>query len=492
MSQTIEYGYLNTNYMTYNYLSGVIEEYLSMQVEMKINASQNLNTQVDMKTDGAKNLGTQVDQYIVSEADDFHLGTQVEMKIADQLENLGVQVDMKTDGAKHLGTQVDMRIENHLQRFGFQVRFGVLAHYICDGYLAESNYLTRPYLTDRFCAHQFTQVEMRIESENDDKHLGTQVEMRIEDELKNLGTQVEMRIEDELKRILTQVEMLSSSKLNTQVTMVIYNNTQMRILCDFASRGTEALGGLNWSSVQAIAAGDYSVNNLNTDIIEQITKTDGIIALWQLRCDTGNPNTFVDTIGILNHNFTRSARVEVSGSDDAAFSTIKFSFVMETELENMYYVAETLPNIPARYYQFTIQDASNSAGFLSIGTIVFGSAIILTRKEQFVNPVTFGKRHYKDSLATEGFTSVSNDRALRRFLNLSFTQLIMDGGNFRLLKEYMSMAKTDLKCLVIPVPTKASRLAVFSKLSQLPEEQHNAVDDQEWRVDMTFDWDESL
>ena len=201
----------------------------------------------------------------------------------------------------------------------------------------------------------------------------------------------------------------------------------------------------------------------------------------------------MDTLAILGHNFTTSARVEIQGSDDAAFSTIKFSYVMETELENMYFISPTLPNVPARYYQISIQDSTNTdTEGLKIGTIVFGSAAILTPKEQFINPVTFGKRHFKDTLDTEGFTSSSNDRALRKFLGLTFTQLLIDGGNFKSLQDYILSAKTDLKCLVIPRPTRPSALAVFSKLVQLPEEQHNAVDDDNWRVDMSFEWDESL
>jgi len=585
MSLITETGYLETAYLSaFPYLTGQIENQFSMQVEMKVMNSNAIRSQVEMRIvdeDDDYHLGTQVEMRIVDENDDPHVGTQVEMKVFDSkaigsqvdmflnvFESLFTQVDMRIvdeNDDRHLGSQVemkildsqsiqmqvemvrmvrdalgsqvDMRIVDHLNALPMQVKIGFLAHYICGGYLDEIPYLTSPYLAARFCAHNFTQVdmniggakeigtqvEMRIIDENDDPHVGTQVEMRIKDHLKNVmtqvemrlfdsktvmmqvdqrivdetddphvGTQVEMRIKDHLKNVMTQVNMLKSEKLFTQVTMVIYNRTQLRILCTFISRGIEALAGNNWVSIQAIAPGDYSPNNLNTDIIEQRTQTDGITALWQLRCNTGNPNSFVDTIGILNHNFSQGATVEVSGSDDPAFGTIKFTFPMTVEPVDMYYVSPTLPNIPAQYYQFTIQDAGNSAGFLSIGTIVFGSAIIMTKKEQFVNPVTYGLRHFKDTLETEGYTSVSNDRAIRKFLNLTYAQLIRTGGNFRALKSYILDAKTDHKCLVIPRPTIPSALAVFAKMSQLPEEIHNAIDDDNWRIDMTFDWDESL
>lgn len=476
----VETGYLETAYLSaFPYMSGQIENGLPTQVDMRI-----------VDEDDDPHLLTQVDMRIVDETDDPHLFTQVDMALVGETKNLSNQVDMKRLTEVNLNTQVEMRVTDKLNALNMQVKIGKLAHFICDGYLQTFPYLTDPYLTTRMCAQLYTQVEMKILNE---ENLNTQVDQRIVDETDDphLNTQVSMKVFDQ-SNVNTQVNMLKSTKLNTSVNMVIYNNTQFRLLCEFASRGTAALGGINWTSVQPIAAGDFSPNNLNTDIIEQRTQTDGVVALWQLRCNTGNPNTFADTFAILNHNFTKAATVEIAGSDDAGFGTIKFTYNMTTEEENMYFISPSLPNIPAQYYQFTIQDVGNPAGFLSIGTIVFGSATIMTPKEWFTNPVSYGKRHFKDTLETEGFTSVSNDRAIRRFLSLTFSQLERTGGNFGALQDYICTAKTDLKCLIIPRPTVPSALAVFAKLSQLPEELHNAIDDDNWRIDMTFDWDESL
>jgi hypothetical protein len=528
------------------------EDDVNTQVEMRIVDPTDdpiLNTQVEMQVKPEIPVNTQVEMRIVDEDDDFIANTQVDMQLKPE-QGLPSQVEMKRFIESDIFTQVDMRlfatpsissqiemkiIDIDAGALPMQVKIGQLAHYICGGYLTQP-YLEEPYLAYRMCAHLGTQVDMRnfvlppintqvdrrIVDPTDDPIVFTQVEMRIKErgfptftqvdmrrftdtafntqvdrrivdvtDDPHVLTQVEMRIQERPFPFNMQVNMLKSEKLNAQVTMVIYNITQLRLLCNFISRGTEALGGNNWVSVQAVSPGDYSPNNLNTDIVEQRTQTPSV-NLWQLRCNTGNPNSFVDTIGILNHNFSRGATVEVAGSDDPAFGTIKFSYPMTVEDVNMYYIAPTLPNIPAQYYQFTISDPGNSEGILKIGTIVFGSGIIMTRKEQFLNPVTYGFRHYKDTLETEGFTSVSNDRALRKFLNLTYAQLVREGGNFRALRQYILDAKTDLKCLIIPRPTVPSALAVFAKMSQLPEEQHNAIDDNNWRIDMTFDWDESL
>lgn len=347
-----------------------------------------------------------------------------------------------------------------------------------------------------------TQVRMRI---NSLLNLPTQVLQRI-NSIFNLPSQVLLRINTQntinsevLLRINTleilhsQVNLSSASKLFSQVNLFLYNNTQLRILLKFDSRGTPALGGENWTSLQAIAPGDFSPNNLNNDIIEYRTQTDQINTLWQLQCDSGQSNTFVDTICILNHNFTSSARVEFQASDAIDFSSIKYTVDLNVTVENIYYCPPKLNNIPARYFRFVIQDPTNpDTDGLKIGSIVFGSSLILEPSEQFINPITFGLRHYKDTLPTEGFTSTSNDRALRKFLNLTFTQLKINGTNYSRLKEYILEAKTDLKCLIIPRPTRPEALAVFAKLSQMPEESHSAVDDDNWRIDLTLDWDESL
>ncbi len=513
---TIETGYSEFTYLDeVPYMAGRIEDCLPTQIRLKVDTANNLGTQTQLRIFDENILNTQTTLRINSSEE---LLTQIEA-INNQLGNLGIQTKLRINDDNKLGAQailtitpedklltqvlLEARGNNNLntqvalKRLGFtnatgmQIIFGKTRVHICpEGqYLETFPYLTdNPYLTARFCADLHTQVELKRFTQTP---LNTQILMRI-NELTNLPMQVLWRIFDQ-NNLNMQVILSAAEKLNTQVNLFVYNNTQLRILCDFPSRGIPALGGNNWTSVQAIAAGDFDVNNLNTDIVEERTQTDGINALWQLRCDTGLSNTFVDTLAILNHNFTTSARVEIQGSDDPGFGTIKFTIVMDTELTNMYYVAPTLPNIPARYYQISIQDPTNTdADGLKIGTIVFGSSLILTRNEQFINPVTYGNRHFKDTLDTEGFTSSSNDRALRKFLNLTFTQLLIDGGNFETLQNYILTAKTDLKCLVIPRPTRPSALAVFAKLSQLPEELHNAIDDDNWRVDMTFDWDESL
>ena len=479
MSIIFELGYLDTAYLSYPaYLAGVIGEGTGSQVSMFIDDEADdpeTGLQIDMITSEFAPIGDQINMKVFT---DKNTGVQTLMFIDDEADD------------EETGLQVQMQIAPEISQ-GMEILAGTLTHIVCGGYLTNS-YLIDAYLAYRFCALQGMQIEQFIVSEADDEFTGVQIDQKIISD-KSLGAQVLMRVYDE-KEIGMQVNRLKALKVGTQLTMVIYNISQLRILCAFDSRGTAALGGNNWTSPQGTDTGDFGLSNLNTDVLEQRTQSPvGVTALWELRCNTGNPNTFVDTIAILEHNFTKSASVTVQGSDDPAFGSIKFSFVMVTELSRMFYIAPTLPNIPAQYYRFLIEDFTNPDGQLKIGTIVFGSSQIFTLRENFSNPVGFGKKHFKDSLNTEGFTNVSNDRATRKFLQLKFEELDVSKGNYQLIQNYLTDAKTDLKCLVIPTPERPSILAVFAKLVQLPDESHNATDViTNHFVELSLDWDESL
>jgi len=517
-------GYLSRAYLADPYMQGQVNDGTGSQVEFKIVDDTDdhiMGQQLEARIFAEPPIGQQVEARVFAEPpigsqalmavespDDDHaegmqvdmavgslppVGSQVEGKVLDQ-EAIGSQAAMfieSPDDDHKLGSQVEYRIFSQ-PGLGQSVRFGLIRHALHPKYCTESEgYLMEGYLADKMCGYQGMQVEGKIVDETDDHIMGQQVDLKIED-LAPIGSQAKFIIAVETP-VGIQVRAIRSVNIGSQANYVIYNDTQLRFLCDFASRGTEALGGTNWTASPAEAAGDFSPNNLNTDILEQRYQSDdGDIALVILTCDTGKNNTFVDTIGILSHNLTRSARVTVQASNDPLFGSIGQNFVMTTELEDMYWISPNLPTLGFRYWRFLIEDSTNTENNIKVGTVVFGSAQIFTKAERFTNPVTFGEKHFKDSIETEGFTNVSNDRATRKFLGLSFTDLAFNGSNYLLLKSYFSEAKTDLKCLVIPTPQNPSTFAVFSKLVQLPQESHKAIEEEEAHyVDLSLEWDES-
>ncbi len=467
--------------------------------------------------------GMQAQMKIDDAADDTFEGMQVEMKIATRIDT-GMQTQMKVFAFSPEGMQAELlavgineptgfqvdQIVGQDARTGMQTTIGKLFHAYHPKYLvAEEEYMTYSYLAYKRCAFLGMQVEAKIVDEADDRFEGMQADMKVVDFTEDYGMQSQMKITD-LEPKGMQVNMVRTTKTGMQINFIIYNTTQLRFLCNFASRGVSSdynvtPGGdnANWQTDQTMAADDLGkLGNLNTDVFEQRIQTDSAVAFWELRCDTGL-NTFIDTLFIGDHNFTKSATIQVQGSDSPTFASVSYSFNVSVnngfDLVNAYYIAEDPPIIGSRYARLLISDPANPDGHLRIGIIAFGSSDIFTPRECFDNPVQYGFEHFKDTVDTEGFSNNSNDRATRKKLSLNFTNLRLQSGNFALLRRYMATAKTDLKCLIIPYPERAAALAVFSKLVALPGETHNASQIEEgdpltdeWLVSLSLDWDESL
>lgn len=297
---------------------------------------------------------------------------------------------------------------------------------------------------------------------------GAQIEQVIKEALSE-HAQVRMVVK-RTTPVGAQALMLRGSRTPTQITQVIYNTKRLRILDTFPSRGTAALGGQNWTSTPVQANIDFGPNNLNTDVPEQVFQSpDGTASFVSLVCDTGLPQgVFLDTLAILNHNLTRGAVVSLQGSNDG-FATIGVNITLAVTTQDMYYIAPEMPKQGWRYWRLNIIDANNPDTFVRIGIVVFGAAKIFSMAEQFTQPITAGLKHFKDTMATEGYTAVANDRALRRFLRLQFQELAYNKNNYRLLDAVFKSARTTSKVLWIPTPASPERYAVFAKLEKLPE-----------------------
>lgn len=531
------------------------------QAEFVIDAQRALGQQVEFVIDAQKALGQQARPSIVdflgAQGQQAHftigsrppLGQQADFTIGAE-KALGQQAQFALADAKaNLGQQAEFNVVSYVSPYGMQYTQDNIAHVDCDGYL-EGPYLEGLYLSRNICAHGGHQAFFRVTRTED---LGQQAEFTVVDHLTALGQQAEIHVNDHVvalgqqaqfilsksdaygqqaeinivDHLLTlgqqveitvnyvkaygqQVEIIQLVAVGMQTTVALYNTTNLRILCDFPSRGLEtATGsnawgndagiGKNWKS-NSTEAGDFSPFNLNTDIVEQVWRSDAsTVSGINLDCDTERPQgVFLDTLGILNHNLTSSATVTLLGSNTSNFSVIGVSIPLEVRSDdpNIYYIAPTLPNAGYRYWRISIDDASNPAGFVEIGTVVFGASSIFVG-ECFVDQVDFQLKDYTDSVQTEGFTNVNNSRAQKKVLRLDFKSLSYLRSNFRIMRNMFRRERTVLKCLWIPTPSPtiqeySARFALFSKLSVIPTEQHNHKGGTADYVSFTIELDESL
>lgn len=474
MIQLIQYGYLETPYLSeFPYLQPAAEQGLAFQTEFKVGTEHDIGAQFLGGITKEKPVATQFEGLI--ENFEKNLGIQSELTVYDesivglqtsvfntqdkshgvqsllsvlQEKAYGFQFDVTNTQEKVTGFQVDRLFNGKEKAKGLNFRqSNALAHLECfgAGYLNDEPYLSvYPYLQSFFCVPmgvQFTSVK--------------------------------------------------EDSRAFQFRSALYNTTNLRILVDFPSRGTT---GANWTSTttQSSTTNSFTVNNVNTDIVEQYWRSATGVLSATLTCDTElAQGVYLDTLAILNHNLSGSATVILQGSTDPSFATIPVNIELNYEANNMYYIAPTLPLLPYRYWRLNISDAGSADNFLRIGTIVFGSAVIFSQ-ESFVDQVQFGQKQFVDKVYTEGFTNVSNDRGKKKYLNLEFRNLSYGRVNFQNMREVFEYAGTTLKCLYIPTPQQASRFAVFAKMNEIPAETHNYKGADADYVDFSIAVDEAL
>lgn len=428
--------------------------------------------------------------------------SEVLRSIVDSLDPLAGQTELTVESRKAMGMEVARFIQDRADAAGAEVerfildrtksiameirRDHSLASWLCEdqGYLAE-DYLEGPYLAPGICAQQAHEVNRILFK---DSPRGMEVR-RVIDATKTFGMETLLRIVDHPNPVAMEIERLKGVSFGMQTRLVLYNTKLLRILCDFPSRG---VSGVNWTATST-APGDHGVNLLNTDIVEERWQSATGVTSVILTCDTevvqGVP---IDTAAILNHNLTSSASIIVEGSNSPVFAPVQETFVMVPTRGNAYYIAPTFPTLQSRYWRFLINDPTNPAGHLYIGTIVFGTTIIF-QGECFTDNVVRRNKHFADKVATEGFTNVSNDRALKRSVSLEFRNIDYGRGNFKNIMSVFEFARTSLKCLWIPDPQDPTRFAVFGKLPQIPDETHrNMGPDAADTVDFPLEVDESL
>lgn len=490
------YGYLELPYLGDPYMAAVTRHAVANQVTFVINKTKPVYSQVTANINTTHSDYSQFEGVIST----GHLfGNQVQFSI-DKSKSILSQVFFETSQDKLVKSQVDFRISTS-RLLGSEFRFGVNLHEHCDdyGYL-EQPYLVHNYLDDYICVHQRSQFEAKIGTSHP---VGSQVELKIFKD-HTIASQFLGKIYKD-HPVNSQVNFTRAHKIGSQFRAVLYNNTNLRILCDFPSRGVESgVGNNSWGvpiatgqtwQASSTASGDFNANNLNTDIVEEIWRSNtGAIAGVQLRCDTEiSQGVFLDTFAILNHNLTPSATVQLQGSNASNFSSIGFDEFLSVirNHDNIYYIAPTLPTTSYRYWRVLLTDLGNTDNYLQVGTIVFGSSIIF-QGECFVDQVTRSTKHFSDKIETEGFTNVSNDRAIKYAVGLDFRSLRYNRGNYNNIRGVFDFARTSLKCLWIPTPQFPQRFSVFGKLAAIPTETHNVKGETLDFVDFSIDLDESL
>jgi len=284
--------------------------------------------------------------------------------------------------------------------------------------------------------------------------------------------------------------------LGIECTHSRYNVGLLRILWEIASDGTVAANYTASSS----ASVDKNVVNLKNDIIEKYWQTTGLDEWFQFDVGAGR-TMLMDTFALIGSNLTTSAVINVYGSGGSG-SSAPGSWVSvpllttiptpsDPDEENVIYIAPTQPLSGFRHFRVTITDTTNPDGFIRIGRVVAGAALIFTT-ENCLDNVQYKKENYKDEFKINGYTSVANNRALKKTMTLAFGNLNrLQYANYRRLMQYVTYCRDTIKALVIIDPSDPYQFSVFSKLKVMPQEAHNYISTDTSNVNMNLEYDEA-
>lgn len=288
-----------------------------------------------------------------------------------------------------------------------------------------------------------------------------------------------------------------TQSLGIEVNHSRYNTGLLRILWQIASDGIDSS---NYTA-SSNASVDKNVVNLKSDIIEQYWQSTGKTSEWiQFDCGAGK-TTLIDTFALIGTNLTTSATINLYGyggsSSAAPVSWVGVPLLTNIPMpsnpleENVIYIAPSQPIDAFRHFRITISDPTNPDGVLRIGRCIAGASTIFTTENCLEN-VSYKKENYKDEFSINGFTSIANNRALKKTMTLNFSNLNrLQYANYRRLMEYVSYCRDTLKAFVIIDPSEAYQFCVFSKLKGMPEESHVYISSDTSNVALSLSFDEA-
>lgn len=297
------------------------------------------------------------------------------------------------------------------------------------------------------------------------------------------------------------ITMLANGVSSTNISMnwVFYNLNNMRILWEIGSDGIDSSNNFTASSNKST---DKNIVNIKNDIVEKYWESTSNINEW-IQWDSGaNKQIYVDTFALLGHNLSSSAILQLKGygtGSDSAISDwsgvpVYATITMNTNPndDRVIWCSPTQPTQKYRHWRLEISDGANSSATLKVGRLIAGTSLCFNG-ENLLSTLRYGKQNYKDEIKLNGFSTVFNNRALKRNLSISLNELnIQKYSNTNQLTKYIDYCRDSFKALVIVDPNNPYKYSVFAKLSSMPSQEINYVDAQNEYASISLNYDEGI
>jgi hypothetical protein len=230
--------------------------------------------------------------------------------------------------------------------------------------------------------------------------------------------------------------------------------------------------GANILSVTSTAAGDFDKGNLTTDILSQTWRSANTIG-WQEIVIEADVQSRIDTFAILNHNLSETAIVYVQANISNNFLAPPVNFLVPYQEKHLILCQDF--GAAYKYYKVKILDPANACGYIEIGRIVGGRAFTFdnSKGEDITDDIDLAWEDYAETMKTEGFFRVSNERIKTRTLSVNFSKLNTIMGmnkNWLGLRHFINYVGVSKPFLTIVDRNDPSFISLWGQLKDLPNE----------------------
>lgn len=230
--------------------------------------------------------------------------------------------------------------------------------------------------------------------------------------------------------------------------------------------------GLNIISVTSQASGDFDKSNLNTESVRQTWRSSDILT-WQEVVIEADVESAIDTFGILGHNFSEDAVVQLQANVSNNFVAPPITLTLPWSRQN---IVNTLPlGDIYKYYKVRVLDPTNINGFVEIGRIVGGRAVTMINSEDISDEFELGYEDMAKIMKTEGYFRASNENVKVRTLSAKFSKLVTVPGqnqNFIALRNMFRYVGITRPFLTILNREDPGFCSIWGQLLDLPNESY--------------------
>lgn len=225
-------------------------------------------------------------------------------------------------------------------------------------------------------------------------------------------------------------------------------------------------------SISPTADGDFDKANLTTDSVRHVWRSASILT-WQDIVIEADRESEIDTFGILGHNLSQDAVVLLQANYGNNFSAPPVSIALPWSRQNI--VCTTSLGDVYKYYRVRILDPGNPCGYIEVGRLVGGQAIIMENCEDIVDDFEIGYEDMAKQMKTEGFFRTSNENVKVRTISAKFQKLKTQAGqnaNFLALREMFQYVGTTRPLLAMVNRDDPSFCSLWGQMKDIPAESY--------------------